>query len=1317
MSDLATIGFRADTTGIRQAEKGLDDLAKQGGKTERSLESASGGMAKAFTVVAGAVATAATALSSLNKIVAVTREFDVLNAGLITATGSAENATHAFKAIQDFATSTPYSLAQATKAFNQLVNMGLTPSEKALTSYGNTAAAMGKDLSQMVEAVADAATGEFERLKEFGIKSSAQGDRVAFTFRGITTTVGNSAAEIEKYLMGLGNNEFAGAMANRMATLDGAISNLSDSWDALFLTVSKQGAGSVIESSVRMATDAIGNLTDSLASGQMQGYLDAIASKFTNFGAGVASILDNIGGLFADAGKYWSLDMSETARLIVQAFRDMPENIKAFLQVVTIEVAAYVDRMVVYGKMAAEALNPFSNGFDPTAEFAAINQARQASLQAIMNERQASIDSFTSQITAADQLRKAYDENASAIDKNVDRLEQYGKTAAKVGKIGVASFKNMEEAAQDHFDALEELEEIEKDRISRKESEIEAALEWEEATTKGVETVATLSEKAAERIESAFADAWMNAFDGMNSVVDGMKNAFKRMLAEMAHEAFTKQIMVNMGFTGGGAAGTAGGAGGMLGSLGSIFGGASGGAAGAGGLGSMFGSSLLSSLGPAMAMIAAGSAISKALGGTGNLLRGGIVGDVLLGSWKNERDTLGLGVSGGDVTGSQTTTNVKKKFFKNRRETFTSDYDASSLDSAFDMISKTLSEAAKTFGITTADEVIKGFSSAINIDLKGKTQEQIDAAIGEWFASTADALTSAIFGDSLSGLQKEGESVVNTVSRLSANMATVSAISKTLGLGFDLTGKSAMIAATNIVELAGGLDQLTALSSQYYQSFYSETEKQVKMQQQLAEEFAKLNTTAPATRDQFRAMVDGLDLTTAAGQAQFAALMQLVPTMDSYLSAIEAQTDAAQRAAEAATKEAEAKAAALKASQSSLELRLMDALGESSAALAVRRQMELDATDASLRGLLQSIFAAEDAALAQRELAAAQNTAADAARNAAAAAKDAASNAFNKLQEAAGREKDRIKSELDLKLESIDKERGALEQQRDSVINGYNEQSQAVQQYVSRLEGLNGVISGFLAETGAAVDPFKRLSQIFSEVKTGLLPDQSELQSVLSGINSAGSGGFGSAFEQQRAMAIARNQAASIGGAVNGQISGAKSQLQLIQQQVTEAGVYYDEQLAKLDTAAEQAQKLHDEQVGRIDKQLSEAEKQYNALMGIDDRILTMEQALTEFNTALAAAGEVSLAVEIQQVEAINRVEAAVVGLGVQLIEMNRPEDRIWLPPSLPPTLVNEGEPVTREMVDLLKEILSAQESTAKHTKTTADVVQLNQFEAQEAVL
>ena len=116
---------------------------------------------------------------------------------------------------------------------------------------------MGKGLNQMIEAVADAATGEFERLKEFGIKASKQGDDIEFTFQNVKTTVGNNAIEISKYLTDLGNNQFAGAMEERAKTLDGAISNLSDTWDQLFLTISQNNAGGLIHDSVKLASGAI----------------------------------------------------------------------------------------------------------------------------------------------------------------------------------------------------------------------------------------------------------------------------------------------------------------------------------------------------------------------------------------------------------------------------------------------------------------------------------------------------------------------------------------------------------------------------------------------------------------------------------------------------------------------------------------------------------------------------------------------------------------------------------------------------------------------------------------------------------------------------------------------------------------------------------------------------------------------------------------------------------------------------------------------------------------------------------------------------
>jgi tape measure domain-containing protein len=1378
MADLSTIGFRADLTGIRQAEKGLDDLAKQGGRTESSLNNSSAGISRGFTSVQSAVALVGTAITALtagalskyadtatsveNQLRAVTNSTTEL-ADAQGRLGAIANQTRSgYESTVELYSKLSRSTTELNISQERLYRITETIN-KSFASSGATAIEADNAIRQLAQGLASGAlrgdefnsvaeqapeilravaaeTGKtIGQLREFAAEGGITAELVIRSLENYQETVdrvySKTSATISQSLTVANNNvikyvenneklrALAGVVGDAIIALSGKIDQMAAAAGAavsvlglalipalvkysasLYSTVSAQLLAGT--TATRMVS-SMGMVTTTMATATVATNALAMATRFlmgpwglllTAVGAGAAAFYSTNSEM--DKSVPIVKDLSSEIDTLTGSIDKMSKAQRESLRLKIEDQLATISArkaLIEFNNELQRSVSGFSESeVKEFGEFVGVTGLNMKTLSAATAHSNAEMDSL--------------DDRSAQLSATMARLAKMSGSAAggiaSVGenaKTAVDKMAALDEAMGDRFDAEEELAQIEKDRIASKERQIESELEWEEATTKGVETVATLSEKAAERIESAFADAWMNAFDGMNSVVDGMKNAFKRMLAEMAHMALTKPIMVQIGnmlpsggfadaFKAMGAGGSSGGLGGLSGILGSV---------------SAF-------AGPALAIASLGSMLSKALGGSGKngALFGGLTGG-LLGSWKTESDTLGLGVSGGDVTGSQTTTNVKKKFFKNRRETFTSDYDASGLDAAFDMITASLSEAARTFGITSADEVIKGFSAAINIDLKGKTQEQIDAAISEWFASTTDALTSAIFGDSLSGLQKEGEGVVDTVNRLAANMSTVSAISKTLGLGFELTGKSAMVAATNIVELAGGLDQLTALSSQYYQSFYSETERQVKLQQQLAEEFAKLNTSVPTTRDQFRAMVDSLDLTTAAGQAQFAALMKLVPTMDSYLSAIEAQTNAAKQAADAAQKEAEAKAAALKASQSSLELRLLDALGQSSAALAMRRQMELEATDASLRGLLQSIFAAEDAALAQRELAAAQNTAADAARNAAAAAKDAASNAFNKLQESAGREKDRLKTELDLKLETIDKERSALEQQRDSVINGYNEQSQAVEQYVSRLEGLNGVISGFLAETGAAVDPFKRLTQIFNEVKTGLLPDQSELQSVLGAISS-GAGNFGSAFEQNRAMAIARNQAAGIGGAVGGQLAGAKSQLQLIQQQVTEASKYYDDQLTKLDTAAELAQKLHDEQVSKIDAQLASAEKQYNALMGIDDRILTMGDAINEFNSALAAANELSLTVQTQQVEAINRVESAVVGLGVQLIEMNKPEDRIWLPPVTPPQ-ETKGAMSNDEMIALLKELVAGNEAIAKHTKTSADALELTQLQSEQA--
>src|SRR5690606_10640588 len=78
------------------------------------------------------------------------------------------------------------------------------------------------------------------------------------------------------------------------------------------------------------------------------------------------------------------------------------------------------------------------------------------------------------------------------------------------------------------------------------------------------------TESALERVDSAFADAWRNIGDGFGSFRDNLVNAFKQMLAELAHLAITRPIVLQIGAamgiggaSGSALAGVGGGGGGM----------------------------------------------------------------------------------------------------------------------------------------------------------------------------------------------------------------------------------------------------------------------------------------------------------------------------------------------------------------------------------------------------------------------------------------------------------------------------------------------------------------------------------------------------------------------------------------------------------------------------------------------------------------------------------------------------------------------------------------------------------------------------------
>jgi len=216
----------------------------------KSVKGSLGGLKNAVFSVQGAIA-GIVGGAVVGTIVNANKSFQSLQASLITFTGSAEAAAAQFEVLQKFASTTPFALEEVVGGFNKLIARGINPSIESLTAFGNIASGTGKSLDQFIEAVADAAVGEFERLKEFGIKAASEGDKVSLTFGGVTKTIGKNSQEMLGYLEQLGQTKFAGSIERQANTIGGAFSNFGDSISTLSVAIGEAGLNDFLVSTTR----------------------------------------------------------------------------------------------------------------------------------------------------------------------------------------------------------------------------------------------------------------------------------------------------------------------------------------------------------------------------------------------------------------------------------------------------------------------------------------------------------------------------------------------------------------------------------------------------------------------------------------------------------------------------------------------------------------------------------------------------------------------------------------------------------------------------------------------------------------------------------------------------------------------------------------------------------------------------------------------------------------------------------------------------------------------------------------------------------
>lgn len=153
---------------------------------------------------------------------------------------SQEKAAEAMAMIKELAAQTPFGVDELTSSYIKFINRGLNPTKDELIAFGDIAASQGKSFDQFTEAVLDATSGEFERLKEFGIKANAiQGtDKARLSFKGLTLEVEKTPEALKAALIQFGKMEgVAGGMEAVSQSWEGMTSNLGDSMDAIKVSI------------------------------------------------------------------------------------------------------------------------------------------------------------------------------------------------------------------------------------------------------------------------------------------------------------------------------------------------------------------------------------------------------------------------------------------------------------------------------------------------------------------------------------------------------------------------------------------------------------------------------------------------------------------------------------------------------------------------------------------------------------------------------------------------------------------------------------------------------------------------------------------------------------------------------------------------------------------------------------------------------------------------------------------------------------------------------------------------------------------------
>lgn len=485
------------------------------------------------------------------------------------------------------------------------------------------------------------------------------------------------------------------------------------------------------------------------------------------------------------------------------------------------------------------------------------------------------------------------------------------------------------------------------------------------------------------------------------------------------------------------------------------------------------------------------------------------------------------------------------------------------------------------------------------------------------------AIANSLVGDSENLTNTFKDMSAEGVQQLQASLSAAIGTFEQAKLIFSELGQN--LNAETLVSLSktvGGFDNLNSALSSYYSNYFTEEEKSLNLRKQIQDQLSKVNITMPSTREEFRKLVQSLDLSSESGRNAFVALMQvqgafaeLTPVLENTKNVLEERKN--------------------------LEREYLAAIGDTAAL----RQLELADLDPSNRAIKERIYAVEDAKVAFEKA----NQRLDSVFN---KLKEtltsriqelektfsATDNAFQRLMSSISSEIDKLSAVSEDTNKSFDMLSEAISKQKQDKENELNTLRSTKEQLSSLIDSLTSSIRELRGE----VEPVNKMlvqearGIIASASSSGVSSDLL-LEAVNVVKSSVTTDIYRTKEDQQRAYLLLSNDLETLNNINKDNLSTAEQQILLLETQIKSLDdilesnkkvidsirgvdtsvLNVDVAIAKLrDSVAKESQAK--QQIEELKKTQALAQQQLDSIRGVDGSILSVKDALSLFQEAAA---------------------------------------------------------------------------------------------------